>query len=89
MDSKRSMGLFALLMFSVGSIIGTGIFVILGRPFPKPVRRSSSRSSWRPWCVRSQHCRTPNSPGRSGLRIFLLLRLRHSAKSSRGSADGA
>jgi len=32
---KRSMGLFALLMFSVGSIIGTGIFVILGEAIPK------------------------------------------------------
>ncbi|MEY3607821.1 MAG: hypothetical protein RLZZ447_609 [Verrucomicrobiota bacterium] len=31
----RSMGLFALLMFSVGSIIGTGIFVILGEAIPK------------------------------------------------------
>lgn len=32
---KRSMSLFALLMFSVGSIIGTGIFVILGEAIPK------------------------------------------------------
>ena len=32
---KRSMGLVALLMFSVGSIIGTGIFVILGEAIPK------------------------------------------------------
>lgn len=29
------MSLFALLMFSVGSIIGTGIFVILGEAIPK------------------------------------------------------
>ena len=27
---KRTMGLTALTMFSVGSIVGTGIFVILG-----------------------------------------------------------
>ncbi|MDQ1250456.1 MAG: basic amino acid/polyamine antiporter, family, partial [Actinomycetota bacterium] len=32
---KRSMGLLALLMFSVGSIVGTGIFVILGVAIPK------------------------------------------------------
>jgi APA family basic amino acid/polyamine antiporter len=32
---KRSMGLLALTMFSVGSIIGTGIFVILGEAIPK------------------------------------------------------
>jgi APA family basic amino acid/polyamine antiporter len=32
---KRSMGLTALLFFSVGSIIGTGIFVILGEAIPK------------------------------------------------------
>ncbi len=32
---KRSMGLLALLMFSVGSIVGTGIFVILGEAVPK------------------------------------------------------
>lgn len=32
---KRSMGLLALMMFSVGSIIGTGIFVILGEAIPK------------------------------------------------------
>lgn len=32
---KRSMGLLALLMFSVGSIVGTGIFVILGEVIPK------------------------------------------------------
>lgn len=31
---KRSMGLLALTMFSVGSIIGTGIFVILGPAVP-------------------------------------------------------
>lgn len=31
---KRSMGLIALTMFSVGSIIGTGIFVILGPAVP-------------------------------------------------------
>ena len=32
---KRSMGLLALTMFSVGSIVGTGIFVILGEAVPK------------------------------------------------------
>ena len=32
---KRSMGMLALLMFSVGSIVGTGIFVILGEVIPK------------------------------------------------------
>lgn len=32
---KRSMGFLALLMFSVGSIVGTGIFVILGVAIPK------------------------------------------------------
>jgi APA family basic amino acid/polyamine antiporter len=32
---KRTMGLFALTMFSVGSIVGTGIFVILGTAVPK------------------------------------------------------
>lgn len=32
---KRSMGLMALTAFSVGSIIGTGIFVILGEAVPK------------------------------------------------------
>ena len=32
---KRSMGPVALLMFSVGAIIGTGIFVILGEAIPK------------------------------------------------------
>ena len=32
---KRSMGLLALTFFSVGSIIGTGIFVILGEAVPK------------------------------------------------------
>ena len=32
---KRTMGLFALTMFSVGTIIGTGIFVILGEAIPK------------------------------------------------------
>ena len=32
---KRSMGLLALMMFSVGSIVGTGIFVILGEAIPK------------------------------------------------------
>lgn len=32
---KRSMGLTALTMFSVGSIVGTGIFVILGEAVPK------------------------------------------------------
>ncbi|TXH45520.1 MAG: amino acid permease [Actinobacteria bacterium] len=32
---KRSMGLIALTMFSVGSIVGTGIFVILGEAVPK------------------------------------------------------
>ena len=32
---KRSMGLVALTMFSVGSIVGTGIFVILGEAVPK------------------------------------------------------
>ncbi len=32
---KRSMGLLALTMFSVGSIVGTGIFVILGEAIPK------------------------------------------------------
>lgn len=32
---KRSMGLLALMMFSVGSIVGTGIFVILGEAVPK------------------------------------------------------
>lgn len=32
---KRSMGLMALMMFSVGSIVGTGIFVILGEAVPK------------------------------------------------------
>jgi len=31
---KRSMGLIALTMFSVGSIVGTGIFVILGPSVP-------------------------------------------------------
>lgn len=31
---KRSMGLIALTMFSVGSIVGTGIFVILGPAVP-------------------------------------------------------
>ena len=31
---KRTMGLFALTMFSVGSIVGTGIFVILGTAVP-------------------------------------------------------
>ena len=32
---KRTMGLTALTMFSVGSIVGTGIFVILGEAVPK------------------------------------------------------
>ena len=32
---KRTMGLLALTMFSVGSIVGTGIFVILGEAVPK------------------------------------------------------
>ena len=32
---KRSMGLLPLTMFSVGSIVGTGIFVILGTAVPK------------------------------------------------------
>jgi APA family basic amino acid/polyamine antiporter len=32
---KRSMGLLALMLFSVGSIVGTGIFVILGEAVPK------------------------------------------------------
>ena len=32
---KRTMGLLALMMFSVGSIVGTGIFVILGEAVPK------------------------------------------------------
>ena len=32
---KRSMGLLALTMFSVGSVIGTGIFVVLGVAVPK------------------------------------------------------
>jgi len=32
---KRSMGLLALTFFSVGSIVGTGIFVILGTAVPK------------------------------------------------------
>lgn len=32
---KRTMGLFALTMFSVGSIVGTGIFVILGTAVPE------------------------------------------------------
>ncbi len=32
---KRSMGLMALTLFSVGSIVGTGIFVILGEAVPK------------------------------------------------------
>ena len=32
---KRTMGLLALTFFSVGSIIGTGIFVILGEAVPK------------------------------------------------------
>lgn len=32
---KRSMGLTALTMFSVGSIVGTGIFVILGVAIPE------------------------------------------------------
>ena len=32
---KRSMGLMALVFFSVGSIVGTGIFVILGEAVPK------------------------------------------------------
>ena len=32
---NRTMGLLALTMFSVGSIIGTGIFVILGEAVPK------------------------------------------------------
>ena len=34
-DLKRSMGRSALLFFSVGSIIGSGIFVILGVAIPK------------------------------------------------------
>ncbi|MEZ5118221.1 MAG: amino acid permease [Candidatus Nanopelagicales bacterium] len=34
-ELKRSMGLFALTMFSVGSIVGTGIFVILGVAVPE------------------------------------------------------
>lgn len=33
-DLKRTMGLMALTMFSVGSIVGTGIFVILGTAVP-------------------------------------------------------
>ena len=32
---KRSMGLTALTLFSVGSIVGTGIFVVLGEAVPK------------------------------------------------------
>ena len=32
---KRTMGLMALTMFSVGSIVGTGIFVILGTAVSK------------------------------------------------------
>ena len=32
---KRTMGLMALTLFSVGSIVGTGIFVILGEAVPK------------------------------------------------------
>ena len=32
---KRTMGLLALTMFSVGSIVGTGIFVVLGEAVPK------------------------------------------------------
>ena len=32
---KRTMGLLALTFFSVGSIVGTGIFVILGEAVPK------------------------------------------------------
>ncbi|MGK3945786.1 amino acid permease, partial [Streptomyces caeruleatus] len=32
---KRTMGLTALTMFSVGSIVGTGIFVILGVAVPQ------------------------------------------------------
>ncbi len=31
---KRSMGMWALLFFSVGSIVGSGIFVILGTAIP-------------------------------------------------------
>ena len=34
-ELKRSMGRSALLFFSVGSIIGSGIFVILGVAIPK------------------------------------------------------
>ena len=34
-ELKRSMGMWALLFFSVGSIIGSGIFVILGVAIPK------------------------------------------------------
>lgn len=34
-DLKRSMGMWALLFFSVGSIVGSGIFVILGTAIPE------------------------------------------------------
>lgn len=34
-ELKRTMGMWALLFFSVGSIIGSGIFVILGVAIPK------------------------------------------------------
>ena len=34
-ELKRTMGMMALLFFSVGSIIGSGIFVILGVAIPK------------------------------------------------------
>ncbi len=34
-DLKRSMGLLSLTMFSVGAIVGTGIFVILGNAVPR------------------------------------------------------
>ena len=81
---KRSMGLFALLMFSVGSIIGTGIFVILGEAIPKAgpaVIISFVLAAV--VCAFSALSYAELAGTIPGFRILLLLRLRHSGRNHR------
>ena len=85
------MGLFALLMFSVGSIIGTGIFVILGEAIPKAgpaVIISFVLAAVVCAFSALSYAELAGTIPVSG--ILVLLRLRHArARSSPGSAAGA
>lgn len=45
-ELRRSIGAFGLTALGVGAIIGTGIFVVIGKGAGSPDLRWSSPSSW-------------------------------------------